>query len=233
MTRLGYGVGIALALVIALTGCAETGKWVVLDPESKGGPTVSEKVIALNAKYRPNFIKLAKALNVGRIKSGEQDGKLWRNTTRGRHLSSGRKVTNSWHYVTFTEHKGEPSITILVGSAIIYNIQQTTKVSRAASSFSENIPRVLTNLGDVGLLVSSPDYRLVHLGVSYDTEDFSIGGVLRMASIENENAEFFIPVDLAQQYLNQDISVQELLAKSIVIVDGEKNDIKTQDRAIN
>jgi hypothetical protein len=203
----------ALALTVPTFGCAP--QWVVLDESVTVVAVNDEKVRLLNAKHKESLRKLASALSQRNVSVPIRDGVFY-------------------NYVTFDMYKGEPAVTIYTDTYTAYNLQQTSKVSRAASSFSERLAVIIKAMGESGTLEASEDYKHIKVGVTYSVQDFSINDALaRALTGKRESAEYFIPTSLAKQYINQDISVQELLAGAVVLIDGERNVIKTQDRAID
>jgi hypothetical protein len=203
-------VALAAALMVGLTGCATT--WVVLD-ESNKDVQVSEKVRQLNLVHKAKLQRLAASLTEANVPA------------------SGPAL----NYVSFETFKDQPVITVLTAVTTQYNVQQTSKVARAAAGFSEGVAKVVRAFKPSGILDESGDeFKTIKLGVAYTVADFTIqDALIRALTAKRESVVYLVPVQIAKQYLNQDLSVQELLEQSTVLIDGEKNIIKTQERSIN
>lgn len=197
-----------ICLAILITGCAATSWRVKTDADFTDE---SQNIISVNNKYLNKLTDLSASLSKKTIYPG---------------------VINNvrYNYVGFEEYKSDPVLSVYVSLLFTtYNSNKTSKVSRCVSAFSDTIHPVLQSVKECGLINNDVSYKSMKLTSAYSVRNFSSDWDFGKQEVVN----YIIPVDLAKKYLNQDLSVQELLEKSIVLIDGQRNSIKVNDSSID
>lgn len=126
------------------------------------------------------------------------------------------------HSIDLSQFKGNKYVKFEFNSEIVYNSLKLNKYDIAKTLFDEVIRKMLNPLNDhiydVRLFYG---YDLIVVG---KTKDFSG----RTATTKQIVYRFYIPGNVAKSYKEKDITGQQLIDKSIVLMDDERIDLKLQ-----